>query len=155
MLNRVAVSFLLALGVGYSGVSAAASEGSLELRLVDVATMDQVVKESAGEIQLARRGDGDGRRDGRRGDRWVAPAVAAALIGAAIASSNARADNDDRRDHRDYRDYRDRRDYGRDDGYRSAKRRCARDFPSYNWRSDTIIGRGGRERICPYVRDYY
>jgi hypothetical protein len=39
-------------------------------------------------------------------------------------------------------------------GYRSAKRRCAARYRSYDWDSDTIVTHSGRVRTCKYVRPY-
>lgn len=99
---------------------------------LDVAHMDAVFKQSRQEIQLARRHS--------RG-RWVAPLVAGAVIGAMIANQSSASPN-----------YRPR--HG-GDGYPAAKRRCASEYRSYDWKSDTFVTYGGVVKLCPYVRPYY
>jgi hypothetical protein len=114
-----------------------------ETNLVDSASMDRIVTHSSQEIRLAQRhhhpGRGSGRHHSGRHSRhnWVAPLVAGALIGAIIANSNSQPQ------------------FSGKGAYRSAKRRCARDYRSYDWDSDTFVTYSGVVKLCPHVREYY
>ena len=81
------------------------------------------------------RGYRSSRRRGRRNrniGRGIAIGIGALILGTIIANEAARAHNRG--------------------GYNAVRRRCARDFRSYDWETDTIVGYDGAVRICPYLR---
>ncbi|MBF0256461.1 MAG: BA14K family protein [Gammaproteobacteria bacterium] len=110
---------------------------------LDGARMDRIYAESRQEIQLAQRYRTYDRyprhRPSRRSNNWVAPLVAGALIGAIISNHSSQTTYG----------------YSNKGAYKSAKRRCAREYRSYDWDSDTFVTYGGVVKLCPYVRSYY
>lgn len=145
MAKHIAILTVFVLVLVFSSALGAIEMGrSLDRGMIDLSTMDQIVAQASQEIRLAhRRGRGRGyRRSGRR-NRWVGPAVAGALIGAIIA------DQSYRRPRYYYRDYSDR------GSYRAAKRRCARKYRSYSWRTDRYTTYSGKKKLCPYVRRFH
>lgn len=134
--------FIAALGLGISSPSWSADTTSFTANLVDAGTMDTIFAQSAQETQLARRGGGhrgghrgghhhhrSRGRHGRRGD-WVGPAVGGVIVGAIIANQASSASRSSSR-------------------HEAAKRRCAEQYRSYDWRSETYVTYGGQVRSCP------
>jgi hypothetical protein len=90
------------------------------------------------------------RRSRRRHRRNLAIGLGLGIFGAAILA-NRHYDNS-RHYSKPVRSYSSGYSGG---GYRNAKRRCARTFDEYSWRTDLIYDRYGDQRLCPYVRKYY
>ncbi|MEO5342740.1 MAG: BA14K family protein [Gammaproteobacteria bacterium SHHR-1] len=123
----------------------AAGSVQAQPRWLDQAQRDGVFHSSRQEIQQVRHHrrphryspQQAPRRSSHRGRNIVVPLVAGALIGAIIANHNSQPS------------------YSGKGGYKSAKRRCDRDYRSYDWESDTFVTYGGVVKLCPYVRPYY
>jgi uncharacterized protein YcfJ len=146
-MKPIVTSLIFLSAVGLAGSAAAAPE------LVGIRAMDRIVAQSSQEIRLAdrrhdrydrhdryNRYDRHGHSHRRHRNDWIGPVVAGALIGAIIANQNSTVSR--------------HRQHG-GDSYRDAKRRCASDYRSYDWESDTYVTYGGTVKLCPYVRSYY
>ena len=134
MIYRFRLAALCAIFIAMPGISLAVPASPLQIP--DPMLMDSVVESAFEEGKLAHSSIFLHRHRSRR--------PRSSLI---IYFSNTPR----------YRTYYYDRPYYRSSGssYRAAKKRCARKYRSYNWRTDKFTTYSGKKKLCPYVRPYY
>lgn len=130
-----------AIGIAYSGALAAKPAEPL------TSTTDLMAQPRQEPLQVARYYGGHHHHG--HGNA-VGAAVVGALIGGVIANEMYR-----RPTYPTQRTYRTYRTYRVEDGYQAAKNRCANEYRSYDWNTDTFVAYGGEERLCRHVLPWH
>ncbi len=155
MIKRVLMTAMFVAGVFFA--EAAATANSPLVWEFDPSVMDAVVEEAMSENRLAHRRhshSGSHRRGHHRSRSGLYLYFSTTPNYRSYYYPNYRSyyyPNYRRYYNDSYRGY---RGYG-SSSYQAAKRRCARNYRSYNWRTDMYTTYGGEKKLCPYVRRFY